>query len=52
MNYDLETEEDYRNALLRFIELSEKQKDQEEMTEMFLLMQLMDKYEQHNCTSH
>lgn len=52
MNYDLETEEDYRNALHRFIQLSDKSTDQDAIKEMFLLMMLMEKYEQHNCPFH
>jgi len=52
MNYDLETEEDYRNALHRFIQLCENPKDPEEIKEIFLLMKLMEKYEQHNCPFH
>jgi bacterioferritin (cytochrome b1) len=52
MNYDLETEEDYRNALHRFIELCEKPVEQDEIKEIFLLMKLMEKYEQHNCPFH
>lgn len=50
MNYDIETEDDYRDALRRFLQICEAPKDETEVKEMFLLMQLMEKYERANCS--
>lgn len=47
----IETEDDYRVALKRFLEICEVQKDSEELCEMFLLMDLMEKYERDNCSA-
>ena len=52
MNYYLETEDDYRLALHRFIELSQKTKNEEERQEMLMLIKLMDRYEQQNSPFH
>jgi hypothetical protein len=45
----IETEEDYREALNRFIKLCESEKSDEELKEMLLLIDLMEKYERANC---
>lgn len=51
MNYEkLETEDEYREALQRFLQLCETQKNEEETEELFLLIQLLGKYEQDNCS--
>jgi hypothetical protein len=49
MNYDIITEEDYRKALQRFLELCEAEKTEDDVKEMFLLMEIMEKYERDNC---
>ena len=46
----IETEDDYRDALQRFLEICEAPKDIDEVKEMFLLMDLMEKYERANCS--
>ncbi len=46
---EIETEDDYRDALNRFIEICSSEKTGEEMKEMFLLIDLMGKYERANC---
>ena len=46
----IETEDDYRDALKRFLEICEAPKDKEEIKELFLLMNLMEKYERENCS--
>ncbi len=46
---EIETEDDYRNALIRFTELCESQKTDEDLKEMLLLTDLMEKYERANC---
>lgn len=46
----IETEDDYRDALKRFLEICEAPKDREEIKELFLLMNLMEKYERENCS--
>jgi hypothetical protein len=45
----IETEDDYREALNRFIKLCESKKSDEELKEMLLLIDLMEKYERANC---
>ena len=50
MNYSIETEDDYRNALNRFLEICSEPKDEDEVKEMYLLMDLMGKYERNNCS--
>lgn len=49
MIYEIETEDDYRDALNRFLEIREP-KNEEEYTELILLMNLMEKYERENCS--
>ena len=45
----IETEDDYREALSRFIKLCESEKSDNELKEMLLLIDLMEKYERANC---
>jgi antitoxin component HigA of HigAB toxin-antitoxin module len=46
---EIETEEEYREALNRFIELCESQKTDEDLKELLLITDLMEKYERANC---
>jgi antitoxin component HigA of HigAB toxin-antitoxin module len=46
---EIETEDDYREALNRFIELCESQKTDEDLQELLLLTNLMEKYERASC---
>lgn len=46
----IETEDDYRDALKRFLEICEAPKNTDEIKELFLLMDLMEKYERNNCS--
>lgn len=48
--YDIETEEDYQAGLQRFLEICQAPKDDDEVKEMYLLMDLMAKYERENCS--
>ena len=50
MIYEIVTEEDYQQALKRFLVLTNGPQDEEEVKEMYLLMDLMQKYEQENCS--
>jgi hypothetical protein len=52
MNYEIKTEDDYRDALKRFLEICAEPKDELEVKEMYLLMELMGRYEQENCSSN
>jgi len=52
MEYDIQTEEDYQQALQRFMQLCEGPKDDYEVKEMYLLMALMAKYERENCSTN
>ena len=45
----IETEEEYRKGLLRFVELCESEKTDEDLKELVLLTNLMEKYERANC---
>jgi len=47
---NIETEDDYRDALKRFLEICETPKDSAEIKELFLLMDSMEKYERNNCS--
>jgi hypothetical protein len=49
-NYQIETEDEYREALNRFMEIYDSSKSDEELQEMLLLMNLMEKYERENCS--
>jgi len=46
---EIETEDDYRDALNRFIELCESQKTYEDITELLRLSYLMEKYDRATC---
>lgn len=50
MRYELENEDDYREALSRFLEICESPKNQNEIKELFLLMNILEKYERENCS--
>ncbi|MCY1721241.1 hypothetical protein OU798_12860 [Prolixibacteraceae bacterium Z1-6] len=52
MNYEIETEDDYRNAMNRFLEICVAPKNENEVKEMYLLMDLMGKYERENCSAN
>ena len=52
MIYEIVTEEDYQQALKRFLEICGGQKNQDELKEMYLLMSLMEKYERENCSTN
>ena len=45
----LETEEDYREALERFLQIGGAPKSEEELWEMYQLMRLLEEYEDKNC---
>lgn len=51
MMVEIVTEEDYQEGLKRFLELTSGQQNDEELKEMYLLMDLMEKYERENCSS-
>ena len=46
----IETEEDYRAALKRFFEICEAPQNNDEVKELFVLMDLMEKYERNDCS--
>ena len=46
----IETEEEYREALKRFLEICSAPKNLEEEKELYLLMDLLEKYERNNCS--
>ena len=48
----IETEEEYRKGLLRFVELCESEKTDEDLKELILLTNLMEKYERANCSEN
>lgn len=48
----INTEDDYRQALKRFIEICSSQKNSDELDEMLVLMDLMEKYERENCSQN
>lgn len=48
----IETEEDYQQALKRFLNICKDPKDDKEVKEMYLLMDLMGKYERRECSSN
>ena len=52
MIYEIETEEDYQEGLKRFLQICGKAKTDEEEKELFLLIELMEKYEKNNCSSN
>ncbi|HZH71719.1 MAG TPA: hypothetical protein VFD91_04460 [Mariniphaga sp.] len=46
---EIHTEDDYRQALLRFISLCESRKTDEDLRELIWLTSQMEKYERNNC---
>lgn len=50
MIHQIETEADYYKALKRFLKICNNPKDTNEVKEMYLLMDLMGKYERNNCS--
>jgi len=50
MNYEINTEDDYRQAMNRFLEICSEPKNEDEVKEMYLLMELMGKYERKSCS--
>jgi hypothetical protein len=49
---EIHTEDDYRDALLRFIDLCETQKTDDDLNELLLLSRQLEKYERTNCGSN
>jgi hypothetical protein len=49
---EIHTEDDYRDALLRFISLCETQKTDDDLKELLILTRQMEKYERENCGSN
>jgi hypothetical protein len=45
----LETEEEYREALIRFIEICHTPEDDPQAGELHKLIHLLEQYEQENC---
>ncbi len=52
MIYEIVTEEDYQEALKRFLEICGGPRTDEEVKELYLLMNLMEKYERENCSTN
>lgn len=52
MIYEVVTEDDYQQALVRFLEICKEPKNTTEVKEMYLLMDLMSKYERANCSGN
>ncbi len=50
MIHKIETEEDYQEGLKRFLEICGALKTAAEEKELYLLMDLMEKYERDNCS--
>ncbi|WP_340113302.1 hypothetical protein [Maribellus mangrovi] len=46
---EIETEEDYREALNRFLQICNIPKNEKEEQEFFRLSKLMEEYEEKNC---
>ncbi len=49
---EIQTEDDYRDALLRFIHLCESQKTDDDLKELMVLTRQMERYERENCGSN
>jgi antitoxin component HigA of HigAB toxin-antitoxin module len=49
---EIQTEDDYRDALHRFINLCDSQKTDEDLKELLWLTSQMEKYERDNCGSN
>jgi hypothetical protein len=45
----IDTEDEYREAMNRFLQIGGEPKSEEELLEMYRLMELMEEYEQDNC---
>lgn len=45
----IETEEEYRKALLRFLEICEAPQNESEAVELILLIKRMEEYEEKHC---
>ena len=52
MIYEIETEEDYLEGLRRFLEIAGNPRNSAEEQELYLLMELLEKYERNNCSSN
>jgi hypothetical protein len=52
MIYEIETDDDYRDALKRFLEICKDPKDTTEVKEMYVLMDIMAKYERESCSEN
>jgi hypothetical protein len=52
MIYQIETEEDYQQGLKRFLEISNGPMNDEDLKELYVLMDLMEKYERENCSTN
>jgi hypothetical protein len=52
MIYEVDTEDDYQKALIRFLEICKEPKNNIEVKEMYLLMDLMSRYERENCSEN
>lgn len=50
--YRIQTEDDYRDALNRFLQICDTDKNEDALKEMLLLMDLMEKYERENCSEN
>lgn len=50
MLHKIETEDDYRDALKRFLEICSTQKTDDDLNELLVLMDLLEKYERENCS--
>lgn len=50
--YRIDTEDDYREALNRFLQICDSDQSEEKLKEMLLLMNLMEKYERQNCSEN
>jgi antitoxin component HigA of HigAB toxin-antitoxin module len=49
---EIKTEDDYRDALNRFIEICKYPKTNEELYELLVLTDLMEKYERSDCRNN
>ncbi len=50
MLLSIENEDDYREALKRFLEICKDPKNDDDIQELYLLLDLMDKYERKSCS--
>ena len=49
MIYQIETEDDYREALIRVLAICDSSKNENDIKELYVLMELLTKYERDNC---